>query len=306
MSFALMLKGSGARANRSKLMNSIPCSRLLGLIGLSLMVVACGQESPEQSIAVAGSETLDVTEAESVFTGRKFELITPSGVKIMESVLEWETLQALPANARRFAQPAQCATNVSKVFEMAGLAHYASPLVPGLLDDVERGGGLVKRLPKSSQAILDIIDRDFGGRLPVGTLIAGCLYSNCSGNSGDGHVAIVGDIDSAGAIKAYHNNWYRPDNEGGVWKDHMIPRDWYNQGFRRRWMATPWMNIFRDPPRVGKPYAMQVVVPAIDDLNPTDYYVTLAVPAEIWREVQRGDGWVLNEKGDQVRLGELD
>jgi hypothetical protein len=265
-----------------------------------LMSASCGDQV-QQGESVAGGEVLNVTLADPVFQGRKYELITPTGVKLMKATFEWEREQKLTENARRYAQPAQCATNVSKVFAKAGLGRYSSPLVPELVNQIRRNGGLVRTLPKSKAGILKVINDEFNGQLPVGTLISGCLYADCSGNAGDGHVAMVGDVDDQGALLAYHNNWYRPDNEGGQWKPHMIPMDWYNKGYRRMWMSTPWMNIFRSPPRVGSAVDFQVILPAIDDLDPTNYHVTLSIPQEILSEVRSGQGWALDRDGNQVK-----
>ncbi|MEN9530536.1 MAG: hypothetical protein RI932_2409, partial [Pseudomonadota bacterium] len=136
----------------------------------------------------------------------------------------------------------------------------------------------------------------FNGRIPVGSFVSGCLRSDCSGQAGDGHIALVGDIDDAGYIKIYHNNWYRPDNnKQRQWFPHMIPMDWYNQGFRRKWMPTPWVYLHRDGS--GAPHDVQVRIPEIDDLDPTNYFVTLTIPVEILNEVRANKGVVTDGKG---------
>jgi hypothetical protein len=252
---------------------------LLSVGVLAMTAAGCGSGAKDG----IGAESMD--RAPSVVDGHRYDLITPTGEKIMAANFRWQTEQEQDANARRFAQPAQCATNVSKVFELAGLAHYKSPLVPALVAQVKARGGKVRLLPKSSQAIARIIDQEFGGRIPVGTLVSGCLRQDCSGAAGDGHIAVVGDLQANGALKVYHNNWYRPDNEGGVWKTHMIPLSWYNKGFRRKYMPTPWITIERDESPESRPVNVRIELPAIDDLDPTNYFVTLSVPAEIMREL---------------------
>lgn len=247
---------------------------------VAVMMTGCGVSD----VSVSGSETRDVFRNHIERSGRRYELITPTGVRIMDANLQWEREQEQPANARSYAQPAQCARNISKIFEMAGLARYQSPLVPELVDLILSDGGLVVRLPGSSEGITNVVAQRFGGRIPVGTVIAGCRFENCGGQAGDGHVAIVGDVTFEGALKAYHNNWYRPDNENGTWKEHMIPLEWYKRGFRRKFMWTPWLTILRGGEAGSRPIGVRVELPAIDDLDPTNYFVTLALPAEIRRE----------------------
>jgi hypothetical protein len=286
-------------------------------ITLSLLLLAlsgCGSDrrsaanTPSAPIArievSAGltSESRTLSRPNAVM-GRKYELITPTGERIMAAALQWQVDQEIRANAASYAQPAQCARNISKVLALAGLDRYQSPLVPQLVQQIRSNGGFVRRFPKSRQAIASLIATEFNGRLPTGALIAGCLYESCGGNAGDGHVAVVGDIDSNGALKVYHNNWYRPDNESGVWKPHMIPLEWYEAGYRRKFMSTPWMDILRDPPRVGAAYDVNIELPAIDDLDPTNYYVTIAVPVEIRQEIDKRQGLVLDRDGNQVPMG---
>lgn len=239
-----------------------------------------------------------------LFEDRKYELITPTGEILMAAALKWQIEQEKPANAKIYAQPAQCAQNISKVMSLAGFPNYTSPLVPGLVAAIKSKGGLIVPLPKDSAAIAEVIAKTFDNKIPTGTLVGGCLYKNCTGNAGDGHIAMVGDLDSNGAVKLYHNNWYRPENENGVWKPQMIPLSWYNRGFKRKFMSTSWMNIFRDPPRVGTAYDVSIEVPAIDDLDPTNYYLTLAVPVEIWKEYKNKKGKVLDGDGNQVPMEE--
>lgn len=284
-------------------------SRPLRLLLQSLIVVsvtsACGAQlrtSTADEVAQQSSDTQALS-LSPVYNGRKYELITPTGERVMSAALQWQEEQVTESNAASYAQPAQCARNISKVLELAGLSRYRSPLVPELVDQIRASGGLVRRFPKSREGIARMIAKEFAGRLPTGALIAGCLYEGCGGNAGDGHVAVIGDINSVGALQLYHNNWYRPDNEGGVWKPHMIPLDWYQAGYRRKFMSTPWMDILRDPPRVGVPYDVTIELPAIDDLDPTNYFVTIAVPVEIQQEVEQRQGKVLDRDGNQVPMG---
>lgn len=248
------------------------------------------------------AEKLNWDENRKIFDNRKYEQITPTGEKIMAAAIKWQMEQAKSENARIYAQPAQCAQNISKVLAIAGLFKYKSPLVPNLIDAIRKSGGLVISLPKNARSIAHFISTKLGSKIPTGTIVGGCLYQDCSGVAGDGHVGVVGDIDETGALKIYHNNWYRPDNENGVWKKHMVPLSWYNAGFLRKFMSTPWINIFRNPPRVGMAYDISIELPAVDDLDPTNYYVTLAVPREILEEVKNKSGKTLDSLGNQVSM----
>lgn len=225
----------------------------------------------------------------------RFHLITPTGEKIFASMKQWEKGQEL--FAKQYAQPAMCATNASKVLEMSGVSGYSSPLLMTMVNSVRRRGGLVIELPKTRAAIAQKLKSVFNGRIPVGSFVSGCLRSDCSGQAGDGHIALVGDIDDAGYIKIYHNNWYRPDNNPEKrWLPHMIPMDWYNKGYRRKWMATPWVYLQRDS--TGAPHDIKVRLPEIDDLDPTNYYVTLTIPSEILNEVRTNKGIITDGKGN--------
>ncbi len=229
-----------------------------------------------------------------MLTRNRFHLITPTGEKVMASALQW--LKGQENEAGSYAQPAQCANNLSRVYENAGIFNYSSPLLSDMVDAVRNRGGLVVNLPKSKAGIAQTIATIFGGKIPVGSFVSGCVNQDCSGEAGDGHIAMVGDIDSAGQIKIYHNNWYRPDNEGGVWKPYMIPLAWYNSGFMRKWMPTPWIYINRNAGN-QLPESIQVPLPAIDDLDPTNYFLTVSIPAEILSEVQQNQGVMTDGKG---------
>ncbi|NBX16296.1 MAG: hypothetical protein EBR09_02910 [Proteobacteria bacterium] len=230
-----------------------------------------------------------------IYKTTRFHLITPTGAKIFAAMKAWESGQV--AQAGHYAQPAMCASNASRVLEMSGMTGYSSPLLMDMVNAVKKRGGIVITLPKNPTAIAEKLKTVFGGRIPVGSFVSGCLRPDCSGQAGDGHIALVGDIDSAGYIKIYHNNWYRPDNErDGKWRDYMIPLDWYKSGYLRKWMATPWVYLKRD--NTGLPNNIQVRLPAIDDLDPTNYYVTLSIPAEIVKEVVANTGLTTDGKGE--------
>jgi hypothetical protein len=71
--------------------------------------------------------------------------------------------------------------------------------------------------------------------------------------------------------------------------------EWYNLGFRRKWMPTPWIYLHRDG--AGLPTDVSVRIPEIDDLDPTNYYVTLTIPSEIMNEVKNNQGVSTDGRG---------
>ncbi|MBM3381971.1 MAG: SH3 domain-containing protein [Betaproteobacteria bacterium] len=279
----------------------------LSALRLSVILSAmtgCGaqlSQAPESATETLGAAGVPVEMApvgndpSEMLQKNRFHLITPTGEKIFAAMKTWETGQV--AEAKYYAQPAMCATNASRVLEMAGIKSYSSPLLMTMVNAVRKRGGLVMELPRNRAEIAQKIKTVFNGRIPVGSFVSGCLRPDCSGQAGDGHIALVGDIDDSGYIKIYHNNWYRPDNNPQrQWFQHMIPMDWYNKGFRRKWMHTPWIYLNRDTS--GAPQDIQVRLPEIDDLDPTNYYVTLTIPAEILNEVKANKGVITDGKGN--------
>lgn len=219
-------------------------------------------------------------ERQRILTDYRFERITPTGEKIFAAAVAWERMQEL--QARTFAQPAQCANNVSRVFEMAGLSGYSSPLLWNMVSAAKQRGGFVIELPKNTRSIARIIEDYFEGALPVGALISGCVKRDCSGDAGDGHISLVGHVDSSDALRLYHNNWFRPENR--PWRTHMIPLAWYQSGYLRKWMSTPWISRSFDVQ--GRLVDIGVMLPEIDDLDPTNHFVTLTVIPEIMAEIK--------------------
>ena len=270
----------------------------LQLASCFMVLSACGiqiDSTTESTADTAMSSQPNIKQSGSeILKKNRFHLITPTGEKIFASMKAWETGQVAQANT--LAQPAMCASNASKVLEMSGINSYSSPLLMTMVNSVKKRGGLVMELPKNRSEIAKALKSVFNGRIPVGSFVSGCLRPDCSGQAGDGHIALVGDIDDAGYIKIYHNNWYRPDNNPEKkWYQHMIPMDWYNKGYRRKWMPTPWVYLQRDS--AGLPLDIKVRLPEIDDLDPTNYYVTLTIPVEILNEVKANKGVVTDGKG---------
>jgi hypothetical protein len=232
------------------------------------------------------SEILDVRavsfDREELLAKYRFERITPTGERIMASSLEWAKAQE--TEAERYAKPAQSANNVSRVLEMAGFREYSSPLMMDMIAAVRRRGGLVVELPKESRAVARFVEEHFEGSLPAGAIISSCLKRDCSGESGDGNISIVGNVDDQDQLHLWHNNWFRPENR--PWREHMIPLSWYQSGFPRKWMSTPWLTRKRN--LVGALADVAVVIPELEQLDPTDHFVTITILPEIMNELGQG------------------
>jgi hypothetical protein len=223
----------------------------------------------------------------------KIEYSTPLGMKLFKEAISWIDEQP---DSR--AQPANCAYNVSDVYENAGFdgnvyKTYSNPLVLGMIDKAEAKGGKVLRFRTKSKAdFIRVVNQELGGKIPLGAMIAGCENTTCDGTAGAGHIAMLGDVDANGYLQVYHNNWYRPDNEGGRWMPHMISRAHYNHGDKRQWMPTPWLKVIRNNP--SNPDLITDVVAAypslhgIDDLDPFTYYGFIGIAGEMWNEIREG------------------
>lgn len=225
------------------------------------------------------------TSREGTYVDTQFGISTPLGDEILNQARLWESGQFEEAD--EYAQPRMCAHNVSRVLEMSGLQAYSDYLVPHMLDAVEVRGGLVTQLDtRDKQGFVRSMNETFDGRLPIGALVNGCLYEDCSGEGGDGHIAIVGHTDENGVVYLYHNNWYRPDNEGGKRKEFMVSEEYYDgHGLYRQWMATPWIRVHRDE-KTHQIVDIDGLLPAIDDLDPyTGFFLTVSVVPEMLQEL---------------------
>ncbi|MEN9824463.1 MAG: hypothetical protein RI953_208 [Pseudomonadota bacterium] len=269
-----------------------------GILCVAAIFAAGLFSSCKQRSFNAESEDSDLQNIENVSFNRqellrnyRFERITPTGERIFAAGIQW--MKEQQGEADRYAMPAQCANNVSRVFEMAGITSYSSPLLVDMVNAARQRGGWVIPLPRETRAIAKVLEQYFSGAIPVGTMVSGCLKPDCSGQAGDGHISIVGDIDSNDHQRLYHNNWYRPENR--PWRPHMIPLDWYQQGYKRKWMPTPWLSRERDGQ--GILADVGVVIPDIDDLDPTNYYVTITVIPEILKEMKNAQALTTDGAG---------
>ena len=248
------------------------------------------QTEAELKQAIKGDEDRAVydpamTQRAGTYVDTEFGISTPLGDYILKQARTWEVSQV--AEAEEYAQPRMCAHNVSRVLEMSDLPAYGDYLVPNMLNAVEVRGGLVTQLDtRDKQGFIKSLNQMFEGHLPVGALVNGCLYEDCSGEGGDGHIAIMGHTDSEGVVYLYHNNWYRPDNEGGERKPYMVSEEFYNgHGLFRQWMPTPWIRVHRDE-KTHEIVDVEGLLPAIDDLDPyTGFFLTVSIVPELLQEL---------------------
>ncbi len=210
----------------------------------------------------------------------RFDALTPTGEAVFREALAWMDEQDEHPS---YPKPRMCARNASRVLDAAGLGDYAAEAVVNLAGNVAESG-IEVLLPRDEAGMLRELNGLWGGRIPAGAIIAGCKRQSCWQAPGDAHAAIVGDVDDDGNILVYHNNWYRPENNGGRWADHMISREYYyDHGWRRQWMPTPWLRLVRD--ESGAIVDVVSVLPAIDDLDPRQYHLRIEVPREIALEI---------------------
>jgi hypothetical protein len=229
--------------------------------------------------------------------GYGFDHLTPTGTHLFKAAVYWKSHQL---EDPRYPVARMCASNVSKTLYLGGITEFNAEGVYNLIRSVGSQGGEVHRLPMPAKsdaghldktaflAALNAIDH---GKIPTGTIVAGCLTSKCDAMPGEQHVGIVGNADPDGTVWVWHNNWYRPENEGGAWKPFMVygeNHDLYTvKGLRREWMPTPWLRLSRDG--TGKIVDAVSLVPAIDDLDPfggayggtPKYFMTLALIPEL-------------------------
>ncbi len=291
----------------------------LGLLTALVALPACSADRGDENPASDDSEdpltrvtASERAAAQTVDVGDyQLELATPTGTALFKAARYWVDHQL---EDMRYPKPRRCAANVSKVSFLGGVERYDSEGVWGLLSAVKKADGSeLFRLPAPKKradgtldksGFVDMLNSIHGGRIPVGTFLAGCASRNCDAAPGEQHIAIIGHTDDEGATWIYHNNWYRPDNEGSRhgWKPNMIfthfgqerAEELYNgRGLLRSWMATPWLKLKRDA--AGKILDAESLMPAIDDMDPfggafgntPKYFMTLAVMPEIATELSR-------------------
>ncbi len=212
--------------------------------------------------------------------GFTYDSLTPTTTKIMSASRYWMRVQD---EDTRYPKPRMCATNVSKVLFLAGLTDIDQEGVRALIADLEGEGGKAMKMPRTPETFVNALNAIAGGKLPAGTVIAGMNVHTSA--PGDQHIGFIGHTDPDGTVWIYHNNWYRPANEGGSRKPFMVSDENLRRGFERQWMATPWLKLTRDAS--GKVTAAKSLLPALDDMDPFNaaYQVTLAVLPEALAEL---------------------
>lgn len=262
---------------------------ILGLALAATPVVACSADAQDESESVDGAEEplTSVTDQEVTAAQRTrldpnltFDLLTPTGEKIMKSSHYWMGVQD---KYSRYPKARMCASNVSKVLFLSEVTRYDQEGVRNLIADVGSAGGKTYKMSQNKAKFIEKLNSIHGGHIPAGTLVSG--LSITSSNPGDQHVGIIGHTDRDGVVWIYQNNWYRPENEGGARKPFMVSEENLRRGFPRQWMATPWIKLTRSS--AGKVTDVKTMIPAIDDMDPFNpgYATTLATPAEIEAEL---------------------
>lgn len=277
---------------------------LTALAGCSNQVEEADDTAGEDALRPSVSSAERAAVARTPTSGYRLEHATPTGTRIFQAGLYWYGHQL---EDLRYPQPRMCASNVSKVLFLGGVERYSAEGVYDLIRSVGTQGGRVHRLPQpkvvngalDKSAFIDALNAIDGGRIPVGTLVAGCLTPQCDAVAGEQHIGIVGQVDRDGTVWVWHNNWYRPENEGGQWKPHMIyedRRELYEQaGLRRQWMATPWIKLKRRFWTGDRIVDAKSALPAVDDMDPfgaaygnvPKYHVTMVVLPELAADLAR-------------------
>lgn len=270
-----------------------PLRSLALLVGLALAtspaLVACGAdakddvesvEGTEDPLTSASSDEIAKAQATRLDPSLTFDLLTPTGEKIMKASHYWMGVQD---DFPRYPKARMCATNVSKVLRLSEIARYDQEGVRNLIADVGGAGGQTFRMSQNKAKFIEKLSAIHGGHIPAGTLVAGMSVN--SSNPGDQHVGVIGHTDRDGVVWIYQNNWYRPENEGGARKPFMVSDENLRRGFPRQWMATPWIQLIRNAS--GKITDVKTMIPAIDDMDPFNagYATTLSIPAEIEAEL---------------------
>lgn len=263
----------------------------LGVLALALPGCAADDGAGPGEAAVEEEPLTSVTQADvsaaqaTSLNGFSYDSLTPTTTKIMKASRWWMGKQDRES---RYPRPRMCASNVSKVLFLSSITKIDQEGVRNLIADVRNVGGRVLKMPQDRASFAEKINALANGAIPAGTIVAG--MSIHSSNPGDQHVGFIGHQDPDGTIWIYHNNWYRPANEGGQRKPHMVSDANLSRGFERQWMATPWIKVTRDPN--GRVIRAVSLLPAIDDMDPfnPNFQVTLAILPEVVQELESGQG----------------
>ncbi len=262
-----------------------PALALLFALASTPLTAGCAAEVDEVESSEEGLTR--VTEAERAaaqatpIDGFAYDRLTPTSARMMRAARWWMGAQD---ESPRYPKPRMCATNVSKVLFLSGITSFDQEGVRAMLADVAAGGARVHKLPMAHADFVAALNTIDGGHIPAGTLVAGMNIH--TSRPGDQHIGMIGHTDPDGTVWIYHNNWYRPENEAGLRKDHMISDENLRRGFPRQWMATPWLRVTRDAS--GKITRATSLLPALDDMDPFNgnYRITMAVLPQVARELR--------------------
>lgn len=236
-------------------------------------------DSAEEPLTRVSSDQEASAQREEI-TGLTFDHLTPTTTRMMRASRFWMHEQDKES---RYPRPRMCASNVSKVLFMSGIKSYDQEGVRNLLSDFSRAGAKTFKLPRTRAELAAKLQSIDNGHIPAGTIVAGLNVRTSA--PGDQHIGMIGHTDPDGTIWVYHNNWYRPENEGGQRKPYMISDANLRRGYLRQWMATPWVRVTRDAS--GKITDAVSLLPAVDDMDPMNaqFQVTMMILPEVVREL---------------------
>ncbi len=268
-------------------------SLLFALASLSLVASGCAAEQDVDDIGESGTleEPLTrVTRPEQAAAANeslgslRFQHLTPTSERVMKAARYWMRVQDRDP---RYPLARMCASNVAKVLFLAGIYDHDQEGVRNLVRSVAAAGGRTLVLPGTKRELPGVLNQLDGGLIPAGTIVAGMHVS--LSQPGDQHIGFIGHTDPDGTVWIYHNNWYRPESEGGARKPFMVSDANLTRGFPRQWMATPWIRVKRD--LFGRISSVQSLMPQLDDMDPynANYRVTLAILPQVLRELPSAD-----------------
>lgn len=203
--------------------------------------------------------------------------LTNMGNVIEKKANEWAAIQI---NYPSFAKPSQCSSNINQVFKLSGLTKYKGNSVSQLLDSIINAGGSAIKLPREKRDLIDALNSQYGGKIPVGSVIGGGYYSDYHlGVDGQHHSAIVGSTSEDGIVYVYQNNSHKYSGIKGRARESYISQNYIDKGLERQWMKSPWLKLTRNSE--GNITDIKVIDPAVSYLSPFIHHVTLATPKEI-------------------------
>lgn len=243
---------------------------------------ASTEGSNEEPLTSVTASEQKAAQAYSI-SGFEYDTLTPTSKKIMAASRWWMTVQD-QSQYSRYPKARMCASNVSKVLFLAGITNVDQEGVRNLIAEQNAAGAKSVKMSTNKAKFVQQLNGLAGGALPAGTLLSG--LSATSSAPGDQHIGFIGHEDADGTVWAYHNNWYRPENEGGARKPYMVSDANLRRGYPRQFMGTPWVKLTRNA--AGQVTDAKSLMPAIDDLDPFNpsFGVTLTIIPQVLRELR--------------------